>query len=109
MKLFLALLLFVSAPALAGTSFTIDVRTPEEFRDGHLKGARNIDVLASGFDAEISRLDKKAAYKLYCRSGKRSGKALEVMRAKGFTSLENLGSLQEALAKLKADCEGKGC
>lgn len=74
----------------------IDVRTPEEFAEGHVQGALNHDLLGGGFQAVLPQLDKNVAYKLYCRSGNRSGQAMALMQQAGFTKVENLGSLQEA-------------
>ena len=74
----------------------IDVRTPEEFAEGHVQGALNHDLLGGGFQAVLPQLDKNATYKLYCRSGNRSGQAMALMQQAGFTKVENLGSLQEA-------------
>ncbi len=68
----------------------LDVRTPEEYAAGHLEGARNIDFRAPSFRAELEKLDKSTPYAIYCRSGGRSGQALEVMRSMGFTSVVNL-------------------
>lgn len=87
----------------------IDVRTTEEFQESHLKGSKHIDVLSSDFKDKISKLDKNKSYKLYCRSGNRSGKALEIMKAQGFKDLENLGSLQQAAKKTKISCDGTPC
>ena len=47
----------------------IDVRTSAEYAQGHLANAINIDVEAGNFDSEISNLDKKVEYAVYCRSG----------------------------------------
>jgi rhodanese-related sulfurtransferase len=49
----------------------IDVRTAEEFRDGNIKNAINIDFKSSSFIQNISRLDKKKPYLIYCKSGNR--------------------------------------
>jgi phage shock protein E len=67
----------------------IDVRTPEEFNEGHIAGALNIDVQSSSFDSTIASLDKSVTYALYCRSGNRSGIAAGKMSDAGFTSLLN--------------------
>jgi rhodanese-related sulfurtransferase len=97
----------LSAFAAGGGPVVVDVRTPEEYAQSHIKGAKNIDVMKDDFAAEIAKLDKKAAYKVYCRSGRRSGKALETMKGAGFSDVENLGSIEQAVVKLKASCEGK--
>ena len=59
---------------------------------------------------EIEKLDKSKSYKLYCRSGNRSGQTLKIMKELGFKDVENLGSLSEAVRKLNGTCEGpKSC
>jgi rhodanese-related sulfurtransferase len=68
----------------------IDVRTPEEFASGHIKGAVNINVQASDFQTQISRLDKSKPTFVYCRAGRRSATAAEIMQQAGFTSIFDL-------------------
>ena len=68
----------------------LDVRTPEEFAEGHIPGAINLDVNGSNFKDEIGKLDKAKSYEVYCRSGKRSLKASEMMQSEGFTKVTNL-------------------
>jgi phage shock protein E len=74
----------------APSTVVLDVRTPEEFASGHLPNARNLDVQSAGFDAGLATLDKKATFAVYCRSGHRSGQALERMKATGFTHVADL-------------------
>lgn len=68
----------------------LDVRTPEEFREGHLENSINIDVNADDFTKEIAHLDKNANYLVYCRSGRRSLLAIQVMKDQGFTNVTNM-------------------
>ena len=68
----------------------IDVRTPEEFAQGHIAGSINIDVSSSDFIAQVSELDKTKTYAVYCRSGNRSDVATSEMEKLGFTSLYNM-------------------
>jgi len=78
---------------------TLDVRTPGEFVAGHLVNAINIDVEGMNFESEINKLDKKATYAVYCRSGRRSLVAVERMKEAGFTNLVNLNAgIQEWVA-----------
>lgn len=74
----------------------LDVRTPEEFAAGHLDGAQLIDFNGGEIPGAIPSLDPEAEYLVYCRSGNRSGQAIELMAAAGFTNLTNLGSLEQA-------------
>ncbi|GIV33232.1 MAG: hypothetical protein KatS3mg031_0767 [Chitinophagales bacterium] len=68
----------------------IDVRTPEEYAEAHLKGARNINVEDERFNVEIKTLEKDAPVFVYCRSGRRSMLAAEQLKAKGFKTIYNL-------------------
>lgn len=74
-----------------GGAAVIDVRTPEEFATGHLRGATNIDVQAADFHERLGDLDKDASYVLYCRSGGRAGAAADMMTDMGFTDVVNAG------------------
>lgn len=65
----------------------LDVRTPGEFSEGHLRGARNIDFTSPEFRDRVRSLNRNRTYLVYCRSGNRSGKALEVFRELGFASV----------------------
>lgn len=92
-----------------GTSYTVlDVRTATEYSSGHAKNAINVDVLDSSFQDKLSKLDKNGHYKVYCRSGNRSGQAERLMRSMGFENVENVGSLQQAIKKLNLACENGG-
>lgn len=83
----------------------IDVRTPDEFRESHLKGALHLDVMQPDFLQKAEKLDKSKAYKLYCHSGNRAERALEFMKNQGFTKLENLGGLEQASSRLDREYE----
>ena len=68
----------------------LDVRTAKEFADGHVAGAVNIDVNQTDFAQKIDKLDRSKTYIVYCRSGRRSSKAVGIMAAKGFKNLYNV-------------------
>jgi rhodanese-related sulfurtransferase len=70
----------------------VDVRTPEEFAEGHIPGAVNIAVQDAGFADQVSRLDPTATYAVYCRSGNRSKSAVAGMQRAGITSIYELES-----------------
>ena len=69
---------------------TLDVRTPGEFAEGYIEGARLIDFQSGNFENEIATLDKNATYAVYCRSGNRSGQAVKVMKDAGFSNVFNM-------------------
>lgn len=62
----------------------LDIRTPEEMKEGYISGAENLDFLAEDFPEKIEGLDKSKTYLIYCRSGKRTAKAGAAMKAAGF-------------------------
>ena len=62
----------------------LDVRTPQEFADGHLEGALNVDLNAPDFPEQMAQLDPTVTYAVYCRSGNRSAAATNHMLQQGF-------------------------
>lgn len=68
----------------------IDVRTPQEYADGHIRDAANINVLDSDFVEESEKeLNKARPVAVYCRSGKRAADAANKLTDKGY-SVTNL-------------------
>ena len=67
----------------------LDVRTSEEYNNGHLKGSINIDYFSDDFSDEISSLGLESPILVYCRSGNRSGKAMKIMYDLGFIEVKN--------------------
>ncbi len=108
----LALSLVASAPLLAGSQsidvtvqqarelmqqragqkdfVILDVRTPEEFAEGHLSGAVNVNLLAPDFAARLGALNRGKTYLVYCRTGHRSTQAVQAMLRLRFRSVYNL-------------------
>lgn len=68
----------------------VDVRTPDEYADGHIKNAKNINFFDDNFADQMSKLDKSKEIYVYCRSGKRSGKASKQLEEMGFTKVYDL-------------------
>jgi len=68
----------------------IDVRTANEFKDGHIKTAKNIDIMSNDFEAQIAKLDKTQPTLVHCQAGGRSMRALKVFEKLGFTNLIHL-------------------
>lgn len=77
-------------------SIVLDVRTPAEYAEGHLDGARLLDLTGGQFEASLPELDPDAEYFLYCRSGNRSSQAVAMMEQAGFTDVTDLGSVRQA-------------
>jgi rhodanese-related sulfurtransferase len=68
----------------------LDVRTPAEFAGGHIQNAINIDFYSEGFRDELNTLDKKKVYLIYCRTGNRSTKAIEMMKDLEFEKVYHM-------------------
>lgn len=71
----------------------VDVRTPQEFSNGHLNNAVNFPL--SELDQHFKDIDKDRLIVLYCRSGNRSGQAYKYLQSQGFTNLYNAGGFEE--------------
>lgn len=79
---------------LAEGAQLLDVRTKEEWNEGHLKGATLVTVTEEGFlEKAKAKLDPKKPVVVYCRSGKRSAMATEQLRAAGFTVYDLNGGI----------------
>jgi rhodanese-related sulfurtransferase len=81
---------------LSADTIIIDVRTPDEFAAGHLDGANLLDLNGGQFAQTLPTLDPEAEYAVYCKSGNRSGQAVAMMNDAGFTSVIDLGSIDNA-------------
>lgn len=68
----------------------IDVRTPQEFNEGHVKGAININFYDENFEEQLDELNKDKKYLIYCRSGSRSSKTLILMENLQFINVYDL-------------------
>lgn len=73
-----------------GENVLLDVRSPEEFAEGHIPDAVNLDVNGDNFEKEISELDPSKTYYVYCHSGTRSTRACSKLEKAGFKNLVNL-------------------
>lgn len=98
MKIVLMLLLWWGPMAIA-QSLWIDVRTAEEFKAGHIAGAINIPY--DDIEQKITAVttDKATDIQLYCRSGRRSGIALDTLRGMGYSKVTNAGAYEQLKQK----------
>ena len=69
----------------------LDVRTPEEFAAGHVKGAVNLNIYDTAFKEALSKLDRAKPILVYCKSGGRSSDAASQMKEMGFGEVYNFG------------------
>jgi thioredoxin 1 len=68
----------------------IDVRTPREFSNGFIEGAKNIDYNGDSFEKQMKKLDKTKPVLVYCAAGGRSENAAELLQEWGFKEVYDL-------------------
>ena len=68
----------------------VDVRTTEEFEEGHIVNAQNIDFNSPTFDQDIGKLDKTKPVIMYCKGGGRSAKCAKKLLDAGFIKIYDL-------------------
>ena len=83
----------------------LDVRTPAEFEEGHIKGAINVDFKAPDFAEQLAKVDNHKAYILHCRSGRRSSSAIPLLRKNNFRTIYHLDKGFNAWTKAKMPVE----
>lgn len=96
--------LFQSSPAIDFKSLVqsgaqvIDVRSPDEFKSGHIRKAINIPL--QQLQKHMASLDKQKSVIVYCASGNRSASARQLLQANGFTAVYNGGGFASLQNKL---------
>jgi phage shock protein E len=71
-------------------AFLVDVRSPDEYKSGHVKGSVNIPLDQIG--KQIAKFKGKTNIVVFCRSGMRSGQAKSILEQNGFTNVTNGGT-----------------
>lgn len=78
----------------------VDVRTPQEYNEGHLPNVKHIDFYHADFRAQLTnQLDKDKPVMVYCKSGGRSGKTAKLLKDFGFAEIYDI---QGGFTKWKA-------
>jgi len=70
----------------------LDIRTQGEYQSGHLQNAVRVDFYSKSFADEIGRLDKEKSYLVYCRSGNRSARSMDLFKKLQFQKIYHLSS-----------------
>ncbi|MBC6999719.1 MULTISPECIES: rhodanese-like domain-containing protein [Bacteroidota] len=83
------------------SSILLDVRTPQEFGEGHLEGAVNMDWFDESFQKQAETLDKSKPILIYCKMGGRSAKATQKLQSMGFDNVVNLSGGYDAYVSQK--------
>lgn len=79
----------------------VDVRTPEEYAEGHLDNSLNINWHDTDFAEQFDAISKDETIFLYCKMGGRSAKAQEKLISLGFENVVNLEGGYDAVKAAK--------
>ncbi len=78
------------AKLLEAEHLLVDVRTPEEFAEGYIAAATNINFYDDDFADRATKLDKSKPVLVYCKKGGRSAKAYKILKGAGFEKVYDL-------------------
>lgn len=78
----------------------LDVRTPEEYRQGHIPGSRNCSLQAIGAMPDMIESRETPLF-VYCQSGVRSSQAVSLLRQMGYTNARNIGGIASYTGKVE--------
>ena len=78
----------------------LDVRTPEEYRSGHIPGSKNIPLQTIDRVASVAE-NKDTALYVYCQSGARSRQAAGMLKQMGYTNVNNIGGIAAYAGKVE--------
>ena len=82
----------LEAYAQEASAVLLDVRTPEEYREGHIPGSCNVPLQRLDDVDEAADGENTALY-VYCHSGARAGRAVSMLKQMGYTNVINLGGI----------------
>ena len=78
----------------------LDVRTPQEYRDGHIPGSKNVPLQTIDKVASVAE-NKDAVLYVYCYSGTRSRQAVSLLQQMGYTNVNNIGGIAAYSGKVE--------
>ena len=84
----------------AAGAVLLDVRTPQEYREGHIPGSQNVPLQQLDKVEEVTE-NKDAVLYVYCRSGARSRQAVSLLQAMGYTNVRNIGGIAAYSGKVE--------
>ena len=78
----------------------LDVRSPREYREGHIPGSQNVPLQQLDNVEEVAE-NKETALYVYCHSGMRSRQAVSLLQAMGYTNVHNIGGIAAYSGKVE--------
>ncbi|MCI8853146.1 MAG: rhodanese-like domain-containing protein [Lachnospiraceae bacterium] len=77
----------------------LDVRTPQEYREGHIPGSKNVPL--QSMESVKQAAAKDAPVFVYCYSGSRSSQAAGILKQMGYTNVKNIGGIASYKGKVE--------
>ena len=84
----------------AAGAVLLDVRSPQEYREGHIPGSQNVPLQQLDKVEEVTE-NKDTVLYVYCRSGARSRQAVRLLQAMGYTNVHNIGGIAAYSGKVE--------
>ena len=84
----------------AAGAVLLDVRTPQEYREGHIPGSQNVHLQQLDKVEEVTE-NKDTVLYVYCRSGARSRQAVSLLKHMGYTNVHNIGGIAAYSGKVE--------
>ena len=84
----------------AADAVLLDVRTPQEYREGHIPGSQNVPLQQLDNVEEVVE-NKDTVLYVYCHSGARSRQAVSLLQAMGYTNVRNIGGIAAYSGKVE--------
>ena len=84
----------------AAGAVLLDVRSPQEYREGHIPGSQNVPLQQLDKVEEVTE-NKDTVLYVYCHSGARSRQAVSLLQAMGYTSVRNIGGIAAYSGKVE--------
>ena len=78
----------------------LDVRTPQEYREGHIPGSQNVPLQQLDKVEEVTE-NKDTVLYVYCHSGARSRQAVNLLNHMGYTNVHNIGGIAAYSGKVE--------
>ena len=84
----------------AAGAVLLDVRTPQEYREGHIPGSQNVPLQQLDKVEEVTE-NKDTVLYVYWRSGARSRQAVSLLKQMGYTNVHNIGGIAAYSGKVE--------
>ena len=84
----------------AAGAVLLDVRIPQEYREGHIPGSQNVPLQQLDKVEEVTE-NKDTILYVYCRSGARSRQAVSLLKHMGYTNVHNIGGIAAYSGKVE--------